>query len=125
MSLAVIVATNNVLPAKLVLRSVPFQRTFEPETNPVPLTANMKAAPPGVAAEGDIEVTVGTGLLMLNMTLADQRFPTGLYTLIQALRAAAMSAAVIEACSCVLLIKAVARGLQSPERVQYSHSYAL
>jgi hypothetical protein len=58
------VATNNVLPAKLVLRSVPFHRTFEVEMKPVPLTARLKAGPPGVAVPGEIVVAVGSGLLI-------------------------------------------------------------
>ena len=38
--------------------------TTEVDTKPVPFTVNVKPAPPAVVVVGDIEVSVGAGLLI-------------------------------------------------------------
>jgi hypothetical protein len=45
----------------VVVRFAPFHRTTELLMNPLPLTVSVKAAPPAVALEGEIEVMAGTG----------------------------------------------------------------
>jgi hypothetical protein len=62
MSLAEIVAVNRVLLTKMVVRSLPFHCTVEPETKFVPFTVSVNVAAPAVALEGESEVAVGTGL---------------------------------------------------------------
>src|SRR5579872_2099719 len=48
----------------VVDRGVPFQATTDPLTNPAPLTAIVKPAPPGIAEPGTVgESMYGTGLL--------------------------------------------------------------
>jgi len=46
------VAVNCELLTKLVASATLFQFTFEPETNPVPLTVRVKLGPPGATALG-------------------------------------------------------------------------
>ena len=65
MSLAGMAAVNCVLLRNVVVRSAPFQRTTEPEAKFVPFTVRVRSAPPAVALEGDKEVGLGTGLLMV------------------------------------------------------------
>ena len=82
----------------------PFQRTVEPLTKLVPLTVRVKAAPPAVAEEGLRLVVVGTGLLIVKVWALDvppPGVPLKMVTL--DVPAVAMSAAGIEAVSCVLL----------------------
>jgi hypothetical protein len=55
----------------VVVRSEPFQRTFEPETKPVPVTVSVKPTPPPVALEGNIELSVGTGFLFETVTVTE------------------------------------------------------
>jgi len=62
---ALMAACNSVLLTKVVTRSLPFQRTTEEETKPLPLTVRVKAGSPARALEGAKEVMVGTGLLMV------------------------------------------------------------
>ena len=49
----------------VVVSAVPFQFTVEAETNFVPFTVKVNCGPPAVAQVGLIEVTVGTGLLIV------------------------------------------------------------
>jgi len=51
----------------VVVRLLPFQLTTEPETNPVPLTVRVNAAPPAVALAGDSELIVGTGFVCVTV----------------------------------------------------------
>ena len=60
MSAAVIAAVNLVEETNVVVRSVPFQRTFELDTKPLPLTVNVNADPPGVADAGSKLLMMGT-----------------------------------------------------------------
>jgi len=66
-SLAGIWAVTNVLLTNSVGRSLPFQRTTDPDTKFEPPTAKVKAAPPSAAAWGDREPTVGMGLFVVLM----------------------------------------------------------
>ena len=67
MSAAVIAAVNCVALTKVVVLAAPLNFTTEVETNPVPFTVRVKAAPPAVALVGEREVAVGAGLLMLKV----------------------------------------------------------
>ncbi len=67
MSAAVMEAVSWLLLTKVVVRLVPFHRTTELELKLEPLTVNVKAAPPAVALDGEIEIAVGTGLLMVKV----------------------------------------------------------
>lgn len=75
------------------------------------MTVNVNAAPPAVALVGEMDVSVGTGfgaLAMLKTTTVDVPPPgAGLVTVTLALPAAAMSAAVMAAVSCVALTNVV------------------
>src|SRR5437868_15080625 len=69
MSAAVIAAVSCVLLPKVVIRSDPFKRTFDPFTKFVPLTVSVKFAPPAVAEFGLRLVIVGTRLLTAKLPL--------------------------------------------------------
>jgi len=67
--------------------------------------------PPAIALDGEIEITDGTGLSMVNVLGAEAPPPgAGLVTVILAVPGVAMSAAVIRAVSSVLLTKVVDAG---------------
>jgi hypothetical protein len=66
-SAAVIVAVNWVALMNVVVLVAPLNFTTEVETNPVPLTVSVKAAPPAVVLDGEREVAVGAGLLMVKV----------------------------------------------------------
>ena len=51
----------------VVVLAAPLNFTIDVETNPVPFTVKVKAAPPAVALVGEREVAVGAGLLMLKV----------------------------------------------------------
>jgi hypothetical protein len=63
-SAAVMAAVNCVALTNVVVLATPLNFTTDVETNPVPFTVRVKAAPPAVALVGEIEVSVGAGLLM-------------------------------------------------------------
>lgn len=85
--------------------------TTELETNPVPVTVNVNPAPPASALAGESVVTVGAGLLIVSVAAADIPPPgAGFVTLIEALPAVAISAAVIVAVTCVPLVNVVVLG---------------
>ena len=67
MSAAVIAAVNCVALTNVVVLAAPLNFTTDVDTNPVPLTVRVKAAPPAVALVGDREVSVGAGLLMVKV----------------------------------------------------------
>jgi hypothetical protein len=60
-SLAGIAAVNCVLLTKVVVRSAPFQRTFELEMNEEPFTVSVNPGSPALALVGEMEVKTGTG----------------------------------------------------------------
>ncbi len=95
---------------KVVVRFEPFQRTTEPALKLVPLTVNVSPPTPAVALVGEIEVVVGTGLLIVKVwpLLVPPPGPA-LNTVTVAVPAVAMSAAVIEAVSCNGETKVVVR----------------
>ena len=64
------VAVSCVEETKLVARGAPFQFTVELETKLVPFTVKMKSALPAVVQVGLIEVVVGTGLLIVRVSVA-------------------------------------------------------
>jgi len=66
-SAAVIAAVNCVALTNVVVLAAPLNFTTDVETNPVPLTVRVKAAPPAVALVGEREVAVGAGLTMVKV----------------------------------------------------------
>jgi hypothetical protein len=60
-SLAEIAAVSCVLLTNVVVRSAPFQRTFEEEMNEEPVTVSVKSGPPATALLGEREVKTGAG----------------------------------------------------------------
>jgi len=84
------------------VRFEPFQRTVEPVTKPVPFTVSVNAVPPCVRDVGLRLVVVGTGLLIAKIRAFEVPPPgAGVNTVTDAVPAAAMSAAAIEAVSWV------------------------
>jgi hypothetical protein len=82
------------------------------ETKFVPVTHNVKAAPPAVMLEGESEVAVGARLLMAKVNPLEVPPPgKGFTTVTVAVPPVAMSLAKIAAVNCVLLTKVVVRGL--------------
>ena len=66
-SAAVIAAVSCVALAKVVVLAAPLNFTTDVDTNPVPFTVRVKAAPPAVALVGEREVSVGAGLLTVKV----------------------------------------------------------
>src|SRR5438093_12123528 len=78
----------------------------------VPVAVRVNPAPPATALLGEIELSVGTRLLIVNVCALEVPPPgVGLKTVTGAVPAVAMSAVVICALSCVLLPNVVARWL--------------
>lgn len=74
----------------------------------VPFTVSVNAAPPAVALVGERVVTVGTGLLMVKVALAEVPPPgAGLVTVTLTAPGVTTCAAVIAAVSCVALTNVV------------------
>src|SRR5260370_15045528 len=100
-------------PTYVVARSPPFHSPTEPLTTPLPLTVRVNAAVPAVAEAGDSEVIDGVGLpeaLMVKPALPEvPPAGVGLNTDIWIVPAAAISAAPIDAWSCVALTYVVVR----------------
>jgi hypothetical protein len=106
MSAAVICAVSCVLLPNVVARWLPFHCTTDELMKFVPVSVSVKAAPPAVALDGEIELSVGLGFgaVMVNVLAVDAPPPgVGLNTVTGTVPAAAMSAAVIWAVSWVLL----------------------
>src|SRR5262249_29093740 len=70
-SAAVTVAVSCVDETNVVVKTVPFQRTVEPETKLVPFTVRVSPPQPAGYELGFSDVMVGTGLLMVNVTAFD------------------------------------------------------
>jgi hypothetical protein len=83
-------AVNSVPLTYVVVSPVSFHCTVEVETNFVPATVRVNAAPAAVALEGESEARVGAGLLTVNVT-AQEGPPAGVgfITLTDAVRAVA------------------------------------
>jgi hypothetical protein len=110
MSAAVIWAWSWVLLTNVVVRLLPFQRTTDVVAKFVPVAVSVKAGPPAVALLGEIELSVGAGLLIVNVWEADVPPPgVGVKTVTGTVPPAAISLALICAVSCVLLTKVVVR----------------
>jgi hypothetical protein len=100
-------AVNWVELIKVVDLAFAFQRTFEPLTNPAPLTVRVKPAPPALTAVGNKVLMNG---FTVRLRAADVPPPgAGLKTVIAGVPALTISAAVIEAVNWVLLTKVVVR----------------
>ena len=70
------VALNCVALMDVVASGEPFHCTVAPETKPVPVTVNVKAAPPAVAEIGVIAVIAREGVIgWLRMAIATGPFP--------------------------------------------------
>src|SRR5437660_3803009 len=111
-SLAGIVAASCVPLPKLVARSLPFQRTTEPETKFVPFAVSVNSAPPATSLAGASALSVGEGLLTEKLCSPELPPPgAGLKTVTVTVPPVAMSLAGMEAVSCMLLTKVVARSL--------------
>ena len=110
MSLAGMAAFNCVALTTVVFRAAPIHITSELETNFLPFTVSVNAAPPAVTLEGESEEIAGTGLLIEKVSAAEVPPPgEGLNTTTDAVPAVDMSAALIAAVSFVLLTKVVVR----------------
>jgi len=110
MSLAKIAAVNCVALTKVVVRLAPFQCTVEAVTNPEPFTVSVNAPEPASVLDGDSELIVGGGLLMVNAAaLVDPPPGVGLNTVTFTVPPVAMSLAKIAAVNCVALTKVVVR----------------
>src|SRR6266481_5745017 len=78
----------------------------------VPVTVSVNAAPPASSVVGFIDVAVGTGFPMVNVSALEVPPPgVGFTTVTDAVPAVAMSAAVMAACKLVLETKVVVRAL--------------
>ena len=71
MSAAKMEAVSWVALTNTVVFAEPLKLTVAPETNPVPLTVNVKAAPPAVALVGDSEVIAGGGLVTVKVAAVE------------------------------------------------------
>ncbi len=98
MSAAEIAARRLMLETKVVVRGEPFHWTADVDEKSEPLSVNAKAGEPATNELGAIDVTAGTGLLIVKVRGLEVPPPgAGLDTVIEAVPAVAMSAAVIEA----------------------------
>jgi hypothetical protein len=111
-SLAGMAAVSWVLETKVVVRSLPFQRTTEPLTKFVPVMVRVNPPLPATAVAGLMLLIVGAGLLMVNVTAPDSPPPgAGLKTVTFAVPAVATSLAGMVAVSTVLETNPVVRSL--------------
>jgi len=89
-----------VLLTNVVVRLPPFQRTTDELLKFVPVAVSVNAALPATALVGEIELSVGAGLLIVNVEAPEVPPPgVGLKTVTEVVPAVAMSAALIWACS--------------------------
>jgi hypothetical protein len=97
MSVAGMAAVILVEETNVLVRSTPFQRTFDPGMKLLPVTVRVKVGPPAIAELGEIPVITGIGLaggLMVKVRVPDAPPPgVGLKTEIGAEPWLAMSAA--------------------------------
>src|ERR1700730_4570472 len=109
MSAAEIAAVSWWLLENVVVRAAPFHFTTEVVMKPEPFTVSVKPAPPAVALAGEREVTVGLGLLIVNVSEFDAPPPPGFVTITGTVPALARSVAGILAVTLTLLTKVVTR----------------
>jgi hypothetical protein len=111
-SLVEIAAVNCALLTKVVVRALPFHCTVEPDRKLVPVIERVNAAPPAVALEGESDVALGAGLLMVKVRAFDVPPPgEGSTTVAEAVPDVVISLAEIAAVNCALLTKVVVRAL--------------
>ncbi len=110
MSPAGIAARNWPLLTKVVARLLLFQRTTEVLTKLEPFTVSVKSTPPAVVLVGDVLVSVGTGLVTVNVCGAVTPPPgPGLKTVTWGVPPTEMSLAGIVAVNCPLFTNTVVR----------------
>jgi hypothetical protein len=112
MSAVVIAACKLVLETKVVERVLPFHWTVDVGMKFVPVTVNVKPAPPATAELGFKDATVGEGLPMVKVSPLEVPPPgVGVETVTVAVPLTAMSAVVMAAFKLVLDTKVVGRAL--------------
>ena len=97
MSEADIAAVTCELLTNVVALPAPLKFTVAPDTNPTPFTVSVNAAEPAAALEGEIELSVGIGLLIANDAAFDVPLGAGFVAVTFTVPAVAMSAAGIVA----------------------------
>jgi hypothetical protein len=108
MSAAAIDAVTCVAFTNVVVFAAPLKFTTAPDTKFVPFTVSVNAEPPAVALDGDSVVIAGTGLFTANGEFPEVPPPgAGSVTVTLNEPAVAMSAAVMEAVTCVALTNVV------------------
>jgi hypothetical protein len=93
-------------------RSLPFHRTTDAETKPLPVTVRVKAGLPAATVPGESPLITGAGLgpaVMVKGNPSESSSGCGVNTVTRAVPGVAMSAAVIAAVSCVRLTNVVGR----------------
>jgi hypothetical protein len=110
-SLAGMVAVIDELETNVVTSATPLKSMVDDAVKFVPVTVIVKLFPPAVVDVGLIDAAVGTGLRMVRVCAFEVPPPgAGLTTVIEAVPAAATSAAVITAVTCVYDTKVVVLG---------------
>src|SRR5262249_52005924 len=94
--------------ANVVVRLEPLTWTMDPLTKLDPVAVSVKAGPPAVAVLGEMPVSDGGGLVIVNVTAADVPLP-GVFTVMDSEPDVLVSAAVNVAVNCVLLTNVVLR----------------
>jgi len=107
MSEAKIAAVIWVLLTNVVGLGAPLKFTVAPFTKPTPLTVNVNAAEPATALEGEIELIVGTALLIVKEAAFEVPPGLGFVTVTVAVPPVAISGAVIAAVTCIALTNVV------------------
>jgi hypothetical protein len=85
----------------IVVLVAPLNFTTDAVTNPVPFTVSVNPASPAVALVGEIDVSVGAGLLTVNVCAFDVPPPAGFVTVTFTVPAVTMSPAGTVATTCV------------------------
>jgi hypothetical protein len=90
-----------VLDTNVVVLDEPFHRTEEEASNPAPVNVNVKPLLPAVVEVGEIEVSVGEGLLIVRFCAFEVPPPgVGFTTVIDEVAPTAISLVKIVAVSC-------------------------
>jgi len=107
-----IAAVAPVVPAKSVVRLLPFHSISEQGAHPVPLASSKSAGFPATALDGVTEIIVGTGKEAgaASVNVEELDLTVELETVTFAVPGKAVSAAEIAALSCVALTNVVGRG---------------
>lgn len=107
-SLLGIDAVNCVLLTKVVVRAAPPHFTTDPLTKLLPFTVNVNEGPPPTAVVGDIDVSTGTGLLIVKVSAFEVPPPSsGLNTVTGTVPTCKTSLAGTDAVNCVALTNVV------------------